>query len=325
MKVGVIVVRKQWNNAPSFLVEGIKRGITELLTESYDFQGIGFSFCRFTVHEPGRLHVNYEDVKAYDLLLFPVWIGNKVLKCNLAELKAKGLKIVTYTGLCPFGKRPPFDYDLVTKELFQGDISSSEWKNLQSIDKFLVVKSLYPFQKEKEVGCGQFEEWLTQEKSKEDFALLDFCKKDWDEPIWEDFKASGAKCKIIQMGKYPLRLEGAGVFDRSFVHYRRLCKLYSRIKVFISMNESFGYPILENKMAGNYVFLHEKIDVPSFHLSRFTPFWNKNNLASKLEEVFSSWTPETPMEIRADFKAKNPSFCSWRNTVKKIIHELLTV
>ena len=325
MKVGVIVVRKQWNNAPSFLVEGIKKGIGELLAKGFDFQGVDYSFCRFTVHEPGRLHVDYEDVKDYDLLLFPVWIGDKILKCNLTELKAKGLKIVTYTGLSPFCKRPPFDYDLVTRELFQGSIPNVQWENMKAIDRFLVVKSIYPFPQEREVGCGQFGEWLTLGKSKEDFVVLDFCKHGWDEPIWEDFKEAGVKCKTIQMGKYPFVMPEVGVFSRPFVHYRRICRLYSKAKIFISMNESFGYPILENKFAGNYVFLHDKIDIPSFHISRFTPKWNKDNLSRKIEEVLEGWTPETSKEIKADFMAKNPGFCSWRNTVEKITHELLQV
>jgi len=328
MKVAVIVVRKRWNNAPSFLVEGIKKGLTDAIIDGESAQ-IDFSFVRFAIHEPDKLWIDPEEVKKYDVLLIPFWIGERILNCNLLELKKMGLRICLYTGIAPYNCRPPFDFSISAKEMRQGQLSDLQWETLNAVDKFFVVKKTFPFDKEIEIGCGQFEEWLKPDKSKTDCILIDFCKKEWDEFVWHEFAESWDEMKsrpnlrLIQFGEYPARLDESCVFKRPFLHYRRICKIYGKIKIFVAMNESFGYPILENKLAGNMVLVHENSQLPNFHLkSSFVVPWNSSNLKDKIFSFLDEYNQDTSRRISQEFQSNNPNLMSWKRTVKRLTDEL---
>jgi len=118
-------------------------------------------------------------------------------------------------------------------------------------------------------------------------------------------------------------MEGAKIFHKPFVHYRRLCKLYSKIKIYISMNESFGYSILENKYAGNLILIHEDGNIPNCHLnSNYLKTWNKNNVTDKIIKFLSEYNSNTSRKISKEFVECNPKFVSWKNTVSRLINEL---
>ncbi|MFW5794540.1 MAG: hypothetical protein ACOCV1_03545, partial [Bacillota bacterium] len=216
--VGIIVVRKQWNNAPSTLIEGIKRGISELiLNKDKSLDDIKYVFSKFTIHNPHKLYISPKSVSMFDILLIPIWIGRKILNCNLKELKETlGIKIVLYTGTSPYIRKPPFDYNLRDFKLFQGQLSDKEWQNLNSVDKFLVVKKKTSNINEIEVGCGQFNDFFDLNE-KSDVVVLDFCKQNWDEKIYSEFSKVSLDIKnecnvqIIQLGKYPSNVPGSVV------------------------------------------------------------------------------------------------------------------
>jgi len=328
MKIAIIVVRKKWNNAPYFLTEGIKKGLRELISDDFDFKNIEFTFIKFSIHTPDKFYINPETVKYYDIILIPSWIGERILNCNLKELKEKTkAKICLYTGQSLYyGK--PFENDFVKKEVYQGDLSNYQWNNFLAIDKFFVVKKMFPFEKEIEIGCGQFDEFISIEKSKYNGLVLDFCKQGWDEFIWEDFNFAlpeiREKCNIdiIQLGTYPFKIKNCGICGDFTVFYKKLCKLYSKISIWVSMNESFGYSILENKYAGNMILVHEKIDFPNFHLKSGNIIsWNKNNIANKIKSYLES-IKNNPNEIQEDFIKTSPELVSWKNTVLRLIDEL---
>ena len=329
MNVGIITVRKRWNNAACFLVEGIKQGIRELLEEKHDFKDIRFIFSRFTIHTPSHLYIDPNNIKDFDVIVIPFWIGSQILDCNLHEIKERtNIKICVYSGHAPYHKRPPYELDLITKQFSQGQLSKSQWKNFNAIDYFFVANKVFPIENEIEIGCGKFD-WLKPNKSDINCIVIDSCKKHWDEHIWNSFNESWPeirkKCNIelIQFGSYPYRFEGAKIFHKSFVHYRRLCKLYSKIKIYISMNESFGYSILENKYAGNLILIHDEGEVPNCHLnSTYLKTWNKNNIVEKINSFFVSYDNTVPQKISNEFIKYNPKFISWKNTVSRLIDEL---
>lgn len=327
MKIGIITVRKRWNNAPYFLIEGIKQGIRDLLCENYHFNNNEFIFIRFTHHTPSKLYIDPESVKNLDIIIIPFWIGNQILQCNLKELKEKtNIKICTYSGHAIYNKIPPFEFDFKFKEFKQGKLTNKEWENFNAIDYFFVVKKLYPFKNEIEIGCGKFD-WLLPNKSKYNGIVIDFCKKNWDEFVWNEFREvfpiiqEKYNVELIQLGTYPFVIKGAKVFDKKFVHYRRLCKLFSKIKIFICMNESFGYSLLDNKYAGNLILLNEKAEIPNFHLnSNHIKLWNKNDIVYKIGDYLNN--KDVSKEISNNFVKENPSLCSWKNVVLRIIDEL---
>ena len=328
MNVAVVMVRKGWNNAATFLAEGIKRGISDLVIDSGKRTEDRFVFIRFSAHNDRRLYLDPERCRGYDVLLIPFWIGPHVLDCNLAEIKERaGCKIVVYSGRSIYHKSPPFRHDVRDKDVGQGELSARQWENFEAIDKFLTVKKLFPYHKEFEVGCGQFG-WIGTEKASVDGIILDNCKRGWDEPIWEDFKSihddlmrrTGAA--LIQIGSEPYRFPGAGVFDRDFTHYRRMCKLLGRAKVFFAMNESFGFSILDNKMAGNLVLVHESAELPSFHLAKGVLRWNKENVVDIVDGYLKAFNSDVPCKTQAAFVASNPDLVSWSGAVGRIIDEL---
>ena len=56
------------------------------------------------------------------------------------------------------------------------------------------------------------------------------------------------------------------------------------------MNESFGYPILENKYAGNLVLVHENSETLPFHLnSEYVWFWNKDNIRELIANFLNKY------------------------------------
>ncbi len=329
MKIAIIVVRKKWNNAPYFLIEGIKKGIRELIFDKYDFKEIDFTFVKFTVHTPNELYINPETVKDYDVLLIPFWIGDKILNCNLYEIKKEtNVKICLYTGQSAYCGEP-FKSDFVKKEVYQGSLSDYKWRNFLSIDRFFVVKKYFSYEKEIEIGCGQFDEFISLDKSEYNGLIIDFCKQGWDEFIWEDFKEAlpeiRKKCnvEIMQLGTYPFRLEGCAVHSDEIVFYKKLCYLYSKIKIWISMNESFGYSILENKYSGNMILVHENIEFPNFHLkSGKIISWNKNNIADKIKDYLDTFGKNTAKEMQEDFMQTSPELISWKDTVSRLCDEL---
>ena len=329
MNVGIITVRKRWNNAPFFLIEGIKQGIRELLEDKHDFNNIRFIFSRFTIHTPSRLYLDPKQIKDFDVIIIPFWIGGQILDCNLQEIKEKtNTKICVYSGHAPYHKRPPYELDLITKEFHQGQLSDKQWANFKAIDRFFTVNKIFPLDNEIEIGCGKFD-WLKPDKSETNCMIIDSCKKNWDEHIWNDFNdiwpeiKKNCNIELIQFGSYPYKLEGARTFHKSFVHYRRLCNLYSKIKIYISMNESFGYSILENKYAGNLILIHDDGEVPNCHLnSTYLKTWNKNNVIKKINSFLNEYNNNTPRQISSEFIKCNPKFASWKNTVSRLIDEL---
>lgn len=329
MNVGIITVRKRWNNAPSFLIEGIKQGIRELLEEKYNFKNVRFIFSKFTIHTPTKLYIDPESIKDFDVILIPFWIGAQILDCNLHEIKQNNnTKICMYSGHAPYHKRPPYQLDLITKKFSQGQLSDNQWKNFNAIDYFFVVNKFFPLDNEIEIGCGKFD-WLKPNKSKINCIILDSCKRNWDEHIWNDFRDVWADIRkncdieLIQFGEYPYKFDGAKIFNKSFVHYRKLCKLYSKIKIYISMNESFGYSILENKYAGNLILLNENAEIPSCHLnSNYIKTWNKSNIIEKINNFIHSYDENTSEQISNEFIKCNPNFANWKKTVSRLIDEL---
>ena len=93
------------------------------------------------------------------------------------------------------------------------------------------------------------------------------------------------------------------------------------------MNESFGYSILENKYAGNAIFVHEKIDFPNFHLKSGKIFsWNKKNIADKINNYLINFDEKnTSLKIREEFMKANPELVSWKQTVVRLINELYKI
>ncbi len=89
------------------------------------------------------------------------------------------------------------------------------------------------------------------------------------------------------------------------------------------MNESFGYSILENKYAGNFILLNENAEIPSCHLnSNYLKTWNKNNIVEKINNFIDSYNENTANKISDEFISCNPKFSSWKNTVTRLINEL---
>ncbi len=329
MRIGIITVRKRWNNAASFLVEGIKHGIRDLIEEKYDFKDIKFIFSRFTIHTPKKLYIDPENIKDFDIIVIPFWIGDQILNCNLHEIKEKNnIKICLYSGHALYHKRPPFELDIINKKLSQGMLTNNQWKNFNAINYFFVVNKIFPLENEIEIGCGQFD-WLKPKHSDINCMIIDSCKKNWDEHIWNDFNDIWPEIKkncnihLIQFGSYPHKFEGAVIFNKTFVHYRRLCNLYSKAKIYISMNESFGYSILENKYAGNLILLNDNAEIPNCHLnSKYIKTWNKNNIVSKINSFINNNNSD---QISKEFIDNNPKFFSWKNTVIRLINVLQSI
>lgn len=323
MKVGIITVRKRWNNAACFLTEGIKHGIRDLIQEKYNFEDIKFIFSRFTIHTPKKLYIEPDSVKDFDIIIIPFWIGGQILNCNLSEIKEKNnIKICTYSGHAIYHKRPPYELDIINKKIYKGTLTDNQWKNFNAIDYFFVVNKMFPLENEIEIGCGKFD-WLKPKKSNANCIIIDSCKKNWDEHIWHDFNEvwpeirKNCNVQLIQFGNYPYKFEGAAIFNKTFVHYRRLCNLYSKAKIYISMNESFGYSILENKYAGNLILLNENAEIPNCHLnSSYIKTWNKNDIVNKINSFIKNYDSE---KISKEFIECNPKFSSWKNTVKRLI------
>ena len=164
MNVGIITVRKKWNNAPCFLVEGIKKGIRDLLEINTNFKNIRFIFCKFTIHTPNQLYIDPNNIKDLDVILIPFWIGGQILDCNLSEIKNKTkIKICMYSGHALYHKRPPYKLNLITKQFSKGQLSERQWENFNAIDYFFVVNKLFPLENEIEIGCGKFN-WLKPKK-----------------------------------------------------------------------------------------------------------------------------------------------------------------
>jgi hypothetical protein len=329
MDVGVVTVRKRWNNAPTSLSEGIKKGITSLKEKNESMNGVNFIFTPFTIHDPYKLYIDPSTVSDFQTIIIPFWIGERIFKCNLSELKEKlNIKICLYTGLSTY-QFPHFNCDFNKKTIEKNNITDQQWKNFESVDKFFVVKKLFSYNKEIEVGCGQFDEFIHINKPATNMIILDFCKKAWDEFIWEDFKKAWPEIRrksnvqLIQLGEYPFKIEGAGIFNRKFVHFKRMMSLYSRSKIFISMNESFGYPLLENKFAGNIILVHDQAEIPNFHLrSDYVIPWNSKNISSVISNYLENISNNKFSLIREDFVKSFEELCSWEKTVRKIINEL---
>ena len=325
MNVGIIVVRKRWNNAPSFLVEGLKAGLQAARKEDGDLPH-KFVFTRFTTHtQRGQLTISPDDVSMFDVLVIPFWIGPYLLNCNLAGLKAStGVKIVTYTGRSLF-YNDAFDYRSSPTEVKQGSLTDEQWRNFEAIDKFLVVKKMSMHPNETEIGCGQFDDFFNDGHDGKG-AVIDFCKSGWDEPIWEALhngygalRSRFPQMPFIQLGKGPVTFEGAGVWNDHFCPYRRMCSLYSSIRLFFAMNESFGYPILENQYAGTPVLMHEDADSPSFHTkSRHIITWNSKNLVDAVDEALDQSKHGREM-VREDFSAAFPELVSWAGAARRMI------
>lgn len=328
-KIAILCVKKQWNNAPSFLIEGIKNGIRNILVNNIDFfKEIQIVFIKLDIHEPEKLYINPKKLKGFDFIIFPIWIGKKISKCNLYEIKTKtGAKIISYSGFSPFSDKKDFEIIDNNEYIFLSK-NQEELENFNSIDKFFVIKKKYLNKKEIEVGCGQFD-LLYPEKSDYNGIIIDFCKKNWDEPIYENLKNIYEKirknCNIqfIQFGNYPFVFEKCGNLYGPNAHYRRICKIYNKSKIFICMNESFGYSILENKYAGNYIFLHEDAEIPNFHLKcNNIVTWNNKNIIDKINNILNNYNKDVPLSIRNNFIENYPNLISWEKTVKNIINEL---
>ena len=310
MNIGIICIRKRWNNAPSFLIEGLKEGIFLLKEKNFTFKDTKFTFCPFTIHNPEKIYISPESVKHFDCIIIPFWISKLLFEINLKQIKDMGIKVYSYTGISPY-QTPYFKIDF--PNILQDQLKDHEWQNYLAIDKFFVVHKTFP--QEVEIGCGQTERYYSLDKKEN--ILLDFCKKNWDEFIWEDFNSSWKGNNLIQLGEYPFRIKNSGIFTRDFVHFRRMCKLYSSTRIFISMNESFGYPIIENKFAGNIVLVHEKAQLPSFHLkSNYIYYWNKDNLMDIIKTIAN------PLDIRKDFINTYQNQYDWSKTIENIIDEV---
>jgi hypothetical protein len=328
IKIAVLCVRKQWNNAPSFLIEGIKNGIRNISIKNIDFfKDIQIIFVRLDIHEPERLYIDPKKLKGFDFIIFPIWIGKRISKCNLFDIKSKtNAKIISYSGFAPFDDKK--DFEITNNEYKFLSNNQEELNNFNSIDKFFVIKKKYINNKEIEIGCGQFD-WIYPEKSDYNGIIVDFCKINWDEPIYYNLKKAYSdilkKCNVqfIQFGNYPFVFEKCGNLYGPTSHYRRICKVYNKSKIFICMNESFGYPILENQYAGNYIFLHEDAKIPSFYLkSNNIILWNTNNIVNKINNVLNNYSKNTPFNIRNDFIENYPNLISWEKTVRNIINEI---
>lgn len=328
MNVGIIAVRKRWNNAPSFLLEGLKDGL-RAVAEKDGGLSHDFVFSRFTVHDQrGRLAISPESVAMFDAIVVPFWIGPYLLECNLADVKTEtGVKIVTYTGRSLFFNET---FGSTQGEISQGGLTNAQWRNFLAIDRFLVVKKLSTHSSEREIGCGQFADLLrVADRPPEIGAVIDFCKNGWDEPIWNELAAVHEhivrmfpEIVFVQLGDGPARLRETAVWRGEFCPYRRMCRLYSRSRLFFAMNESFGYPVLENQFAGTPVLVHESADLPSFHSrSKHVIMWNRHNILSIVEEALDADRHGRDV-VRADFTATFPELVSWEQTARRMIDEL---
>lgn len=319
MKVCVIDSLKRRNNARSNLAQGLVEGFAKL-----DIECVKIQDATEMLIDPLQIP------EQTSLTIIPYWIGPKAFDMNLADIKRARpkTKIALYTGTSPFWDGCPWvNYRTSSRTLHPDGLTLEQKCNFEAVDRFFVVwprDHVYPA-KQIQIGMGLFDELTPVAKSPEPMVVLDFMKAGWDENQYAasvkkltEIAVKMSNLKIVALGRNPMPGFSGRVIavPNEFTPWKQMVGIWQTAWAFIAMNESFGYPIIENLACGTKVFCDPSCEMPSCHDVR--------NI-SELEE-YLSWFSSLSQEERLihtrdnsdQYRSKYPDFVSWEKTCEKI-------
>ncbi len=320
MEICIVDSLKRRNNARSNLAQGLVDGFSQL--------GVN---C-IKIQDATELKIDPLSIpEQTSLVIVPYWIGPKPFSMNLADIKRvrPQARVALYTGTSPFWEGCPWiNYRPSSRTLHPDGLTLEQKLNFEAIDAFLVVwprDHVQPL-KQVQVGMGLFDELRPGTKSNEPVVVLDFMKHGWDEKQYStsvkkltEICAKMPSLKVVALGRNPMQ----GFSDRvltipnEFTPWHQMVALWQTAWAFIAMNESFGYPVVENLACGTQVFCDPTCEMPSCHDVR--------DIAD-LEE-YLHWLLEQPpgerdvqAQSNADqYRSSHPDFVSWQQTCQNIV------
>ena len=329
MKIAIMHSAKKRNNARSNLGLGLEKGFASIPDVEVIMAQDMYEMSLGTHRIP-------KDVSA---IILPYWISEKIWENDIWKLRESfpNVPILVYTGTSPYWHGCNWvDFDPGTKELTP-KFSGNALKSFNAVDAYMVVRPRGRIKPSNQyaVGMGLFEEIKPPEnKPATPCVIVDFFKRGWDESQYRNSLITALesvkdipKSTVAVLGNPPNDLVGdilseqkVRVFFGEHHNWSMILGLIKGAWAMVSLNESFGYSIVESFGCGTQVFADTSCEIPAFH-NLIEPLEKLSTYMHQMYEISQHETGLNDMAklVKDGWESSNQDLVSWNTCARNVM------